>query len=470
MVAQPMHSAAAHPMLRPPLAPRSRRRRLPPRRKAPSPPFQLPVPTLQTGPQRQARTGLPTTRCPRLTLRPSTFGRTTGPSACGLWLGGMHAILCCAVCLGWSCVFRPLAALPAAPCSSKDPAGRPATCRRLPSALPLDCRASASSDAFPNCPSCSHNATFHRLWVDQHVEDCKTMLKKVGQGGLAAARQTLRSGCALQMGRLAACLPCELCATYLRQCLFTDTGLLAPVAREAGPVLTTGGPPTPALQPCLLEEFGKKLPPGNTRQGWQGRLQLEVWVPSHGPGQAAAGTQTPAAQCRRHVASPVCHSSAKPPRQCSLAAATAKPLMALPPFWLHARRNGAPTASAISELRDPLYENMYSTVEAGIAQGTPQAGSLFWRLGIDAFMRNWPGEYGEGVLEHASRTRSADRVGLAELTKGFSGTDPGTPLLCHPAPPRRRAAGALHLQAGDQARPARASAHAGRRAPGAMRP
>ncbi|KAL4422049.1 hypothetical protein ABPG77_004865 [Micractinium sp. CCAP 211/92] len=118
----------------------------------------------------------------------------------------------------------------------------------------------------------NHNATFHRLWVDQHVEDCKTMLKK----------------------------------------------------------------------PCLLEEFGKKLPPGNTR-------------------------------------------------------------------------NGAPTASAISELRDPLYENMYSTVEAGIAQGTPQAGSLFWRLGTDAFMRNWPGEY--GVLPEHSTFKLVTRH--AQLVRAY---------------------------------------------------
>lgn len=117
----------------------------------------------------------------------------------------------------------------------------------------------------------NHNATFHRQWVEQHVEDCQTMLKK----------------------------------------------------------------------PCLLEEFGKKLPPGNTR-------------------------------------------------------------------------SGAPTASAISELRDPLFENMYTAVEAGMSQGKPMGGSLYWRWGLDAFAPNWPGEYGvlpqhstfKLVSRHAQRVRA----------------------------------------------------------------
>lgn len=112
-----------------------------------------------------------------------------------------------------------------------------------------------------------------------------------------------------------------------------------------------------------------------------------------------------------------------------------------------------------------------------MAQGKPQAGSLFWRLGIDAFMPNWPGEYGEA--RPACRTSAVpccvaltDLADLADLAErrcaGWLLAQ--QPLTGVPGPPGRRAAGALHVQADLKARPAREGAHAWRGATRPVRP
>lgn len=81
--------------------------------------------------------------------------------------------------------------LPHVATSPNDPSAHPpAASALLPTAAAVH-GAPGCSAASPARPSRSHNATFHRLWVEQHVEDCQTMLKKAARGGGGLQRKQM---------------------------------------------------------------------------------------------------------------------------------------------------------------------------------------------------------------------------------------------------------------------------------------